>query len=203
MVHSFRQCQPVYFRGWGAVLGLCCMSFSCSCREQGLLSSCGVPASHRSGFSYCGAQALGHVGSVALTPRLQSTGSTVVVLYCSVARGILLDQGSSLCLLHWQVGCLPTKSSGRTSHHCSLMFFLSLTPYPFQDFKYTYFRMISAPPQNPAWFSCEFFFQYIFFKLYLFWIISISVFSSFSSLLLYLIYYQSRLVLFYFRDFIS
>ena len=36
-----------------------------SCGEQGLLSSCGVRASHCSGFSRCGAQALGTCASVA------------------------------------------------------------------------------------------------------------------------------------------
>ena len=34
----------------------------CSCREQGLLSSCVTWASHCCGFSYCRAQALGRVG---------------------------------------------------------------------------------------------------------------------------------------------
>ena len=33
-----------------------------SCREGGLLSSCGTPASHCGGFSCCEAQALGCVG---------------------------------------------------------------------------------------------------------------------------------------------
>ena len=44
-------------------LGLCCcvQDFS-SCGERGLLSSCGVWASHSSGFSSCRAQALGHTG---------------------------------------------------------------------------------------------------------------------------------------------
>ena len=37
---------------------LLCGLFS-SCRQQGLLSSCGVQASHCSGFSLCGAPALG------------------------------------------------------------------------------------------------------------------------------------------------
>ena len=43
-----------------ATLGLCCctLAFS-SCGEQGLLSGCGVQASHRSGFFCCRAQTLG------------------------------------------------------------------------------------------------------------------------------------------------
>ena len=40
-----------------------------SCGEQGLLSSYGERASHCSDFS-CGAEALGHVGTVVAAPRL-------------------------------------------------------------------------------------------------------------------------------------
>ena len=50
------------------------------------------------------------VGLVVVTPRLQSTGSRVVVhgISCSTACGVFLDQGSNLsCLLHWQVDSLP------------------------------------------------------------------------------------------------
>ena len=39
----------------------CRMQAFPSCGEQGLLSSCSAAASHFSGFSCCGAQALGHV----------------------------------------------------------------------------------------------------------------------------------------------
>ena len=43
-----------------AVPGLCCcMGFSSSCSERGLLSRCGGQASHCCCFSSCGAQALG------------------------------------------------------------------------------------------------------------------------------------------------
>lgn len=44
------------------------------------------------------------VGSVAVAPRLCSTGSVVVVhnLSSSEARGIFLDQGLNSCLLHCQ-----------------------------------------------------------------------------------------------------
>ena len=41
-----------------------------SCREQGLLSSCSVRASHCSAFSCCGAQALGHQGFIVAVPGL-------------------------------------------------------------------------------------------------------------------------------------
>ena len=37
---------------------------------RGLFSSCGAWASHCGGFSCCGAEALGHAGSVAGTPGL-------------------------------------------------------------------------------------------------------------------------------------
>ena len=52
--------------------------------------------------------------SVAVAPRLWSTGLMVVVhrLSCSVACGVLLDQGSNLCLLHWQADSLPLSNQG-------------------------------------------------------------------------------------------
>ena len=56
----------------------------------GLLSSC-AQASHRGGFSCCGAQALRHMDTVVVAHRLS----------CSSAWGIFPDQGSNLCLLHW------------------------------------------------------------------------------------------------------
>ena len=56
-----------------AVLDLCCcvQAFS-SCREQELLSSCCVQACHCGGFSCCGAQALGCMGSVILACGLST-----------------------------------------------------------------------------------------------------------------------------------
>ena len=76
-----------------AALGLCCcvQAFS-SCSEQGLLSRCDVRASRCGGFSCCRAEALGRTGSVAAALEVS----------CLAARGILPDQGSNLCLLHWQ-----------------------------------------------------------------------------------------------------
>ena len=48
-----------------AVLGLCCCRWTFSgCREQGLLFTVVLRASHCSSFSCCGAQALGRAGSV-------------------------------------------------------------------------------------------------------------------------------------------
>ena len=54
---------PLFFY-FLAVLGLhCCTLAFSSCSEWGLLSCCNVQASHCSGFSCWGTQALGHPGS--------------------------------------------------------------------------------------------------------------------------------------------
>ena len=44
----------------------------------------------------------------------QSTGSVLVAhkLSCSAACGIFPDQGSNLCLLHWQADSLPLRHQG-------------------------------------------------------------------------------------------
>ena len=89
------------------LLGLhCCLGFS-----LGLLASCGVWASHYSGFYCCRAWTLGHTASVVAVPGLQSTGSAVAAhgLSCSAARGIFPDQGSNPRLPYWQVDSLPPK----------------------------------------------------------------------------------------------
>ena len=63
---------------------------------------------------------------------LQSTGSTVMAhrLSCSLACGIFLDQGSNLCLLHWQAHSLPLSHQGSTS------FFLIFKLRFFQDWSH-------------------------------------------------------------------
>ena len=102
------------------VLGLCCcVGFSLDTGKQGPLSSCRVWASHCDGFSCYGAQALGpsgfsSCGARAHSLQLQSTGSIVVVhgLSFSTAGEIFLDQGLSLCLLHWQADSLPLSHKG-------------------------------------------------------------------------------------------
>ena len=45
------------------------------------------------------------MGSGVTAPRLRNTSSIVVVhgLSCTLARGIIQDQGSNPCLLHWQM----------------------------------------------------------------------------------------------------
>ena len=65
---------------------LLCRLFS-SCGKQGLLSSCGVQASHCSGFSCCGARAPGHLGFIsfstwALDHRLSSCGTQAQLFCC-------------------------------------------------------------------------------------------------------------------------
>ena len=86
---------------------LLCADFSLV-EVSGGYPSCGVLSSHCGGFSCCGAQALGHVGSVVMVPRLWDTGSVVVAygLSCSAACGIFLDEGSNPHLLRWQVDSL-------------------------------------------------------------------------------------------------
>ena len=68
------------------------------CSEQRHLSSCGAQASHCSSFS-CAARAPGRG-----LQQLQFLGSIVAAhgLSCSMGCGIILDQGSCLCLLHGQ-----------------------------------------------------------------------------------------------------
>ena len=97
-----------------------CRLFS-SRGERGLLSSCvhrhlivvaSLAAEHR---------LWGVWASVVLTPRFKSTGSIVVAhgISCSVACGIFPDQGSNLCLRHWQADSLPQSHQG--SPHLSFL----------------------------------------------------------------------------------
>ena len=59
-----------------AALGLrCCVRAFSSCNEWGATLRCGTRASHCSGFSYCGARALGMRASIVVTRRLSSCGS--------------------------------------------------------------------------------------------------------------------------------
>ena len=68
--------------------------------QAGMLSSCGVQASHCAGFSCCGPQAIGCTGF-----------ST-----CS-ACGIFLNQGLNLCPLFWQADSLPLDHRGSSKTH--------------------------------------------------------------------------------------
>ena len=88
-----------------ALLGLrCCAGFSLvvACRLLIVGASC------------CRALALGAWASVVPAPGPQSTGSIVVVhgSSCLPACGILLDQGSNLFFLHWQVDPLALSHQG-------------------------------------------------------------------------------------------
>ena len=56
----------------------------------------------------------GAEASVVVAPGLESVGSVVAAhrLSCSVACGILPDQGSILCPLHWQADSYPLYHQG-------------------------------------------------------------------------------------------
>ena len=84
-----------------------------SARRIGLFS-CGAEAYHCRAFSCWWAQ--GAWASTIVAHGLSGwvhwplgTGSKAVVhrLSCSIAFGIFLDQGSNLCLLHWQANSSP------------------------------------------------------------------------------------------------
>ena len=67
------------------------------------------------------------MGSGVVAPGLLVTGSMGVELHgfsCSEACGILPDQGSNPCLLHWQVNYLPLNHQGSPS---LIVFCLSLS----------------------------------------------------------------------------
>ena len=83
----------VYFGCAGSLLSHRLFS---RCWEWGLLSSCGVQASHCGSISCCRAWALG-TGLIVVAPGL----------CCSMACGIFPAQGSNPCLLHWQTDSLP------------------------------------------------------------------------------------------------
>ena len=86
-----------------------------SCGERGLLSGCGVQPSHCSGFSRGGAQALGHVDQylslLSSRPLGQKSWHMGLVVLRHICR-IFPEQGSNLCVLHWQVDSLPLSPQG-------------------------------------------------------------------------------------------
>ena len=85
------------------VLGLHCCTRA--------FSSCGVPASHCSGFSCFRAQARGMQASVAAAPRLWSTGSVVVAQGLIARRHVgsswIGNQTHVSCIGRWMVDSLP------------------------------------------------------------------------------------------------
>ena len=89
-------------------LGCCAWAFS-SCGKQGpllasvrgLLTAVAFPVAEH-GLQVHGLQQLRHVGSVVVAHGLS----------CSVACGILPDQGSNSCPLHWQADSQPLCHQG-------------------------------------------------------------------------------------------
>ena len=92
------------------VLQLQCMGFSLQWLL--LLWSTGSRACE---LSSCGIQALEH--------RLSTAQPVKHGLSCSEARGIVLDQGLNLGLLHWQMDSLPLSHQG-----CPVLLFESKGP---------------------------------------------------------------------------
>ena len=76
-----------------------------TCSEWGLLSTCGVRASHYGGFSCFGAWTLEH--------RLSSCGTWTLWL---TSMWDLPGSGVELCLLHWQADSLPLSHQGSPEH---------------------------------------------------------------------------------------
>ena len=74
-----------------AALGLYCCVISLVAVSRDYSFACGAWVSHCSGCS-CGAQSLGHMGSVLVSHGLS----------CSGACGIFLDQGLNTNPLHWR-----------------------------------------------------------------------------------------------------
>ena len=90
-----------------------CAGFFSGCHERELLSSLRAQASP-CGASHLGARMPGHTGSRSACPRQKAQARCLWRgLHCSRACGIFLDQGSTLCLLHWQVNSLPLNPPGK------------------------------------------------------------------------------------------
>ena len=97
---------------------------------------CFVRASHCSGFSYCRARLSSVWASAAVARGLTNCSSwasehrlNVVAhgLRCSVTCGILLDQGSNPCPLHWRADSQPLYYQG--SHKTFQLLKLSRIPF--------------------------------------------------------------------------
>ena len=86
---TFKKIIYLLFTSFLAMLGLYCSTAFPSLWRAEVFSSCSVWVFHCGGFSCCGAQA-----SAVAAPRLQSTGSVVVMhkLSCLAACGIFLYQ---------------------------------------------------------------------------------------------------------------
>ena len=103
-----------------AVLGLnCCVGFYLVAVSLGYSAGAQVLIVVPSLVQSTGSRAvwlqwLQHAGLAVMAPRLQRTGSAAVAhgLSCSVACGILPDQGLNPSLLHWQASSLPLSQQG-------------------------------------------------------------------------------------------
>ena len=88
-----------------AIVGLhCCTLAFSSCREWGLLFSCGTQASHCSGFSCCGGQTLGMLASVVVAyglVALQHVG------YSQTRDGTCVPCIGRQILYHWTTSKVP------------------------------------------------------------------------------------------------
>ena len=98
--------ETMYLFFFLAVLGLCC------CRASPLVvASRGYCLTQWTGFS------LQQLLLLSVSSRMHRLNSCGAWLCCSAACGILLDQGSNLCLLHWQVESLPPSLQGSPYLH--------------------------------------------------------------------------------------
>ena len=105
------QCIFAYF--WWCCL--CCWVASLLLPWVGLLSGCGVQASHWVGFSSCGVHRLYGAGAkLSVACGLGSCGWRALQhrLSYSTACGIFLDQGWNPCLLPWEAGSLLLSHQG-------------------------------------------------------------------------------------------
>ena len=90
-------------------LGLCCyvQAFS-SCGEQGLLSSCGVWASHSGGFSCCRTPVLGHTGFSNCAVGFHCCGTGLVSPW-HVGSSQNKDQNHVTCIGRGFLSTVPTR----------------------------------------------------------------------------------------------
>ena len=88
-----------------------------------------------------------------MAPRLQSTGSIVVVhrLSCCTSCEIFPDQGLNLCLLHWQADSLPLSHQGALLffllRHCTYILFISFQALEYEMLLLSDFRNTASSPR--------------------------------------------------------
>ena len=107
-INIFFQMQYFIYFGCAGSLLLCRLSLVVPSRGYFLA------VSHCSGFSCCGAQALGYIGFNGCGTWAQQASALVAHgLSCPEACRVLLDQGLfDPCLLHWQADSLPLNHQG-------------------------------------------------------------------------------------------